>query len=273
MNESEVTRGAKTMGRRAATLGYLAKGILYLMMGGLTLQAALGLGSAHVDQNVVLLRLFTQPFGRYILIIMAVGLASYAFWRVMQAFFDPDREGKNFLGVINRASYVVVGLGYISMAFAALELSLGMGSNGGSSEQMTKFFTAQILSQPLGSWVVGLIGAFITGLGLYQIYLGYSKRFESTFDETEMTPEERRWALRVGRFGYISRSAVFTVIGIIFIHAAVRYEPEDVGFFGQALRSLSEQPYGVYVIGILGFGLMAYGLYAMVLARYRRIDW
>jgi hypothetical protein len=274
MNKSEVKRGAKTMGRRAATLGYLAKGILYILMGGLTLQAALGMGSTRVDQNVVLLRIFTQPFGRYTLIALAVGLGSYAVWRVMQAFFDPDKEGKDLFGVINRTSYVITGLGYVGMAFAALELSLGTGTgSGGGSEQVTRILTAQILAYPLCSLVVGLVGAFITGLGIYQIYLGYSVRFEHAFEEAEMEPAERRWAIRLGRFGYISRSIVFAVIGVIFIHAALRYSPHEVGFFGQALRSLADQPYGVYIIAVLGLGLMAYGMYAMILARYRRIDW
>jgi hypothetical protein len=272
MNKSQVENGAKNVGRRAAVIGYLAKGILWFLMGGLTLQAALGMGSARVDQNVVLLRLFAQPFGKYTLIVLAIGLGSYAVWRVMQAFFDPDNQGKDFIGIVNRASYVVTGLGYIGMAFAAFELSTGSGSGGGS-EQITRVMTARILTYPLGSLLVGLVGAFITGLGLYQIYLGYSTRFEHAFEEAEMTPEERRWAIHIGRFGFISRSIVFSVIGIIFIHAAIRYEPHQVGFFGQALRSLSEQPYGVYIIGVLGLGLMAYGVYSMVLARYRRIDW
>lgn len=272
MNKRSIKKEAKNAGRRAATLGYLAKGVLWVLMGGLTLQAAFGIGSPRVDQNVVLLRLFSQPFGRYTLIVLAIGLGSYAFWRIMQAFFDPDRLGKDFLGVVNRAGYVIAGLGYAGMAFAALELSMGNGSSG-SSEKMTQLLTAQLLSFPLGSWIVGLIGAAITGLGIYQVYLGYSSRFEKTFEEGDMTPQERRWAIRIGRFGHISRSTVIAVIGIIFIHAAIQYEPDEVGFFGQALRSLSDQPYGVYIIGVLGLGLMAFGVYSMVLARYRRIDW
>jgi hypothetical protein len=272
MNKAHVKKEAKNVGQRAARLGYLAKGIMWIMMGGLTLQAALGMGSPRVDQNVVLLRLFAQPFGKYLLIAFAIGLISYALWRVMQAFFDPDHHGKNFIGVVNRASFVITGLGYAGMAFAAIELSLGTGSGGGS-EQVTRLMTAQVLKYPLGSLLVGLIGLFITGLGIYQIYLGYSTRFERSFKEAEMTPEERRWAIRIGRFGHISRSIVFSVIGIIFIHAALKYQPNEVGFFGQALRSLSDQPYGVYIIGVLGIGMMAFGVYSMVLARYRRIDW
>jgi hypothetical protein len=272
MDKSTVKKGAKVVGGRAARVGYIAKGILYLLMGGLTLQAAFGMGSARVDQNVVLLRLFAQPFGEYALIALAVGLGSYAAWRVLQALFDHDHHGKDFLGLVNRAGYAITGLGYAGMAFAALELWMGTGSGGGG-ERFTRLLTAQILSYPLGSLVVGTIGACITGLGLYQIYLGYHVRFEHAFEEKEMTQEEHDWAIRIGRFGYMSRSVVFSVIGIIFIHAALRYSPHEVGFFGQALRSLADQPYGIYIIGVLGIGMMAYGMYALVLARYRKIEW
>jgi hypothetical protein len=271
-DKRQLKKTAKNVGRIAAKVGYLAKGIMWLLMGVLTLQAALGMGSTRVDQNVVLLRLFAQPFGHYALIAMALGLAGYAIWRAMQAFFDPDHHGKDFIGIANRVGYVVTALGYVGMAFAAIELSMGVGS-GSSSEQTTRSLTAQALTHPLGIYLVGIVGVFIAGLGLYQVYLGISTRFERDFEKQEMTPEERRWAIRIGRFGYISRSIVFATIGVIFIHAALRYSPEDVGFFGQALRSLSEQPYGIYVIGILGLGLMAHGIYSMVLARYRRIHW
>jgi hypothetical protein len=271
-DKSQLKKAAKKVARVAAKVGYLAKGIMWLLMGVLTLQAALGISSTRVDQNVVLLRLFAQPFGHYALIAMALGLAGYAIWRALQAFFDPDDHGKDFSGLANRIGYFVTALGYVGMAFAAIELSMGMGS-GGSSEQTTRSLTAQALTHPLGIYLVGIVGVFITGLGLYQVYLGISTRFERDFEHQEMTPEERRWAIRIGRYGYISRSIIFATIGIIFIHAALRYSPEEVGFFGQALRSLSDQPYGVYIIGVLGVGLMAHGLYALVLARYRRINW
>jgi Domain of Unknown Function (DUF1206) len=127
------------------------------------------------------------------------------------------------------------------------------------------------LAQPFGQWLVGTVGAFVIGLAIYQFYEAYKAKFRQKLKLDEMSSAERTWIVRTGRFGLAARGVVFVVIGFFFIQAARQSNPDRAIGLGGALTSLEQQPYGSLVLGIVAIGLIAYGLYYIVQARYRYI--
>ena len=105
---------------------------------------------------------------------MAVGLIGYVIWRFVQAIKDPENKGTDAKGLAQRVGYAVNGLIYAGLALSAVQIILG---SGGGNSNSTQDWTARLLSQPFGQWLVGTVGAFIIGLGFYQFYLAFSGKF------------------------------------------------------------------------------------------------
>lgn len=253
---------------RLARLGFAAKGIVYALVGLLAAQAAFGAGGQKTDTQGVLQTIVNQPFGKLLLSVVAIGLFGYALWRVVEGVTDPDRKGSDAKGLLQRGSYIVNGLVYAGLALTAVRIILG---SGGGSSNASRDWTARLLSQPFGQWLVGTIGALIIGIGIYQFYDAYKAKFRQKLKLNEMSSTERTWIVRTGRFGLAARGVVFAVIGFFFIQAARQSNPNQAVGLGGALTSLEQQPYGSWVLGIVAIGLIAYGLYYIVQARYRHI--
>src|SRR5690606_37124869 len=114
-------------------------------------------------------------------------------------------------------------------------------------------------------------GAALVLFALAQIYQAWTTDFMRHLRITEMTASQRRWATRLGRLGLFSRGVVFTIIGSGLVQAALNVSPGETKDMGGALRGLGAQPYGAVLLGIIAAGLLAYGAYELVEARFRRI--
>jgi hypothetical protein len=192
-------------------------------------------------------------------------------WRFVEAIKDPEHKNHDDAkGWARRVGAGISGLIYASLAFSAIGLIMGSGNSGsGSSSQQD--WTARVLSQPFGQWLVGLVGAFIIGLGFYQMYKAYKAKFRKEMKLREMSPTEETWATRIGRFGIAARGIVFVIIGFFLLQAARQSDPNQVRGLDGALQALAQQPYGPWLLGIVALGLLAYGIYMGVQARYARI--
>ncbi|MFN2431870.1 MAG: DUF1206 domain-containing protein [Gemmatimonadota bacterium] len=254
---------------RLARFGYAAKGVVYVLVGGLAALGALRAGGRTTGARGALTTLLDEPLGSLALWIVAVGLFGYVLWRFVQAFKDPDRHGTDLKGLGLRGFFVVNGLIYLSLALGALALARGDGGGGGG-DQYTEW-TARVMSQPHGRLLVGLGGAVVVGVGLYQFYRAYTAKFRKRLKTREMGSTEDRWATRIGRFGFAARGVTFALIGMFLISAALHANPGEARGLDGALRALEEQPLGPWLLGIVAVGLVAYGVFQMVVAKYRRI--
>ncbi|HRW05740.1 MAG TPA: DUF1206 domain-containing protein [Caldilineaceae bacterium] len=253
-----------------ARFGYAAKGLVYITIGALAVQVAIGSGGRTTGPAGALASLSHQPFGQILLILVAVGLFGYALWRFVQSWVDPEHEGSNAKGIVKRIGYAVSGIIYAAFGIEAVRLVLGSG--GGSNEsQQASDWTARLMSQPFGIWLVGIVGAIVIGTGLYQFYRAYSAKFREVLKLHEMNANEERWATRAGRLGFAARGVVYSIIGIFLVIAAMHANPDEAVGIGEALQKLAQQPYGPWLLGLVAIGLVAYGFFAIVLARYRRI--
>jgi hypothetical protein len=253
---------------RLARFGYAAKGIVYSLIGLLAVQTVIGAGGQTTDAQGALKTISRQPLGQFLLLLIGIGLIGYVVWRFVQAIQDPEHHGSDGKGIAQRLGYGISGIIYAGLAWTALQLAFG-GSSGGNSNS-TQDWTARLLSQPFGRWLVGLLGAFIIGLGIYQLYKAYTAKFRNKLKLREMSHEEETWAMRTGRCGLAARGIVFGLIGIFLIQAARQYDPNQAIGLDGALQTLAQQPYGPWLLGIVALGLVAYGIYMIVQARYRR---
>src|SRR4028118_1418727 len=249
---------------KLARLGYAAKGIVYAIVGVLAVQAAFGSGGGTTNTKGALSAIAAQPFGKFLLILLTIGLIGYVIWSFVQAIKDPEHKGDDAKSLARRLGYGITGLIYAGLAVSAMRLIMGSGGgSGGNSEQD---WTARLLSQPFGQWLVGLIGAFVIGLGFYQLYKAYKAKFRKQMKLQEMSPNEETWATRIGRFGEAARGVVFTIIGFFLLEAARQSDPNQARGLDGALQSLAEQPPGPCLLGIAALAPVAQGIRTGVLA-------
>lgn len=264
----DAARWASPWVRRLARFGYAAKGVVYIVMGALAVFAAAGLGGSTTDQSGVFRAIASVPLGRVLLGFVAVGLSGYVLWRVLQAVADPDGEGAEPRAVAKRLGYAGSALLNASLAFGAARLVLG-GSGGGSFA--SESWTASLLAWPLGWLVVAAVGAGVVGGGLYQIYEAYHAEFRKYLKLGEMGEKTDDWIEHGGRFGVAARGVVFCIVGGFLVLAALQSDAQEVRGLGGALAVVLQQPFGPYLLAVVAFGLVAYGLLMIAVARYRRI--
>jgi hypothetical protein len=226
---------------RFARFGYAAKGVVYFIIGLLAMQTALGVGSKTTDTSDPLQIIVTQPFGKFLLGVVAVGLIGYVVWRFTQAFMDPEYQGTDAKRVVQRLAYAISGLSYAGLALTAGQLMVGSGGNNSSWKQD---WTARLLAQPFGKWLVGIIGAIVIGVGLSYVYRAYTAEFRERFKLAEMSNAQVKWATHVGRFGVAARGIAFGLIGILVMQAALQSDPNEARGLGGALEVLAQEPLG-----------------------------
>ncbi|MGI9061230.1 MAG: DUF1206 domain-containing protein [Ktedonobacteraceae bacterium] len=254
-----------------ARLGYAIKGVVYIIIGFLAVQLAAGVGGKTTDQKGALQAISALPFGKFLLVIMVVGLFAFAIWCFIQAIFDTEAKGKKAKGIIARVGYAIVGIAYAALGYGALQLLLGAGSAGKSSTTSTQDWTATLLKQPFGVALVVILGLVILGVAVYLYSKAYTGKFQNRLSLTSLRAQVRRFVVGLGRFGYAALGVVFTIIGIFMIVAAAQHNPNDAKGLDSALQELTHQPFGQLLLGIVALGLIAYGIYSFAEARYRRI--
>ena len=270
--EGEARRATRKAGpwiEGVARSGYAAYGVVYVLVGVLSVRAAFGGGGKTAGQEGALQTILLALLGRALLGLVALGLLGYAVWQLFQGVLDPDNEGGDAGGVIKRADHVVNGLFHAALAVSVGRVALGTG--GGDSGGGPDDWTATLLQQPLGRWLVGAVGAAVFAIGLFQLYRAYDARFMEKLKPGEMGPREKRWTRRAGRLGHAARGVVFLVIGVFLVQAALQFDAQEARGLGGALSALAAQPFGPYLLGLVALGLVAFGLFMFVVARYRRI--
>ena len=250
--------------------GYAAKGVVYLIVGGLAVQAALGHGGQTTDQQGAMRQIAEAPFGRSLLVVVAIGLLGYALWQIVRAALDTEHKGTDAKGVLMRSVYAGVAVIYAGLAWSALRMAMGVGSGEGSTEK-AQGWTTWLIDQPFGVWLVGLVGAAVVLNGLYQLYRAFKSRLTEDLNLMDLGAEHHDLITRAGRAGYAARGVAFMMIGGFLISAAVHHDPGEAQGLDGALTTLASQPFGPYLLGLVAAGLAAYGIFALVEARYRRM--
>ncbi len=251
-----------------ARWGYGARGVVYCLVGSLALLAAFGAGGQTGGSRSALLSLVGRPFGQTILVLVALGLVGFAVWRVLEAVTDADREGSSWKGYAIRGAHLLSGLIYGGLAVSAFGIVLGS-AGGGNEDAAARDWTAWLLSQPFGQWLTAVGGIAIAGAGLGFIWLAWTGQ---VMKHLVCDAQTARWAVVLGRLGFAARGVVFVMIGGFLVLAAIRSNSAQVKGLGGSLETLEQQPYGWILLALVAAGLLAFGVFGIVQALYRRID-
>lgn len=253
---------------KAARAGFATKGVLYLILGGLTLSAIFGRGHSIPQNQQSVMREIgeqPQPFGEGLLVLTAAGLFAYAVFRFLQAAVDIDNKGKSKKALIKRVGYAVSGLLHAGLGVTALQLL------GNARPGSTKTTVAKVLAEPAGSWLVGIGGAFIIVFGMVQLKKAVTLSFERDLKTYKMTAEERSVVRALGRAGLAARGIVFPIIGYFLIEAALASDASKAKNIGGAMAQLTRGGGGIGLLAVVAAGLAAFGIFQLAVAKYRRI--
>jgi hypothetical protein len=255
---------------RLARVGFVAKALLYITVGWLAAQAALGDGGRTTGSRGALSTLLQQPLGRVLLALIALGLFGYAAWRIVEGVADAERKGTDAKGLALRGSYVSRGIIHLLLGVSAARMAMGAGGSGDDG-QRTESFTARALALPAGEWLVGAAGVAVAGYGLYQLVRAFQAKLSRHLDLAGLTQEAGRWAIHVSRFGIAARGVVFVIGGVFLVRAAMRHDATEAAGAGESLAAIGSGPFGTILLAIVAVGVIAYGIYQLINARYRRI--
>ena len=250
-----------------ARAGLLARGIVYAIIGVLAIKVAIPSTSGDkTDQQGALKEIAQQPFGKWLLVAMAVGLAGYAIWRLVRAGIGhgvEDGEDK----ALDRIGGVVSGISYVILCVAAVEIVIG--SSGGSSSASQQ--TGGVFDWTGGVWLVGIAGVFTIGAGLEDGYKAIKKKFLEKAKTDEMGAGMKTWYTRIGMAGHLARMVVVVLIGYFLLKAAIEFDPKNAVSLDGALAEVGQATYGKFLLGLVAAGLITFGAFSALDARYRKV--
>jgi hypothetical protein len=247
-----------------ARLGLVAKGVHYIMIGALAALAALGHGGkADADKHDAMATLIRAPFGRVLIGVIALGLAGYALWKFFEGILDPEHRG-----TVKRIGSVALGIVTAALAYSAAMLALA-NRHASSGSDKSEHWTARALALPYGVYLLWAVAGGFVLYGLYQLACAIRAKLEDNLDLSQLSGGVRRAVVGISRFGIAARGVVFCTIGVLLGRAAERHDPEAAGGLRDSLRELIAL--GRWPFVAIALGLVAYGLYELVNARYRRI--
>jgi Domain of Unknown Function (DUF1206) len=253
---------------RFMRFGFIVRGVIYLVIGVIALRLAFGIRGAAMSQTGAIVTIGHQPFGIILLVSVCVGLAGYSLWRAVCAALDPLHEGHSLGGLVNRAGFASSAMAYAALLVVTIRFIMGSHPHGTTSYA----WITQLLAKPYGAWLIGIAGlATIVGSVIGEIVPGIRGSFRSDLDLARRSDSEHRWAMRMGRIGIITRGIVFAIIGIYLVAAAFHANPHHQTGTDGALLGLARQPFGLALLAGAGIGLIIFGVFSMMCARWWRM--
>ncbi len=238
-------RGLRGAGRwivGLARVGFVAKGVVYIVIGVIAAGVALGMRRRFADAGGALRILVAEPFGRVLLVVVSVGLLGFAAWQTVAAALDVERRGARLNGIAARVGFAVSAVVHAVLGIDALRLALSDRAGPRGTDPI-RYWTTRLLLAPHGTWIVALAGVVVILFGLDQIRRAYVGDVVADL-ELPAGGAAGRWAVRVGRLGEAARGVILLVIG---------------GFL-----------YGPWLLAAVAVGLAAFGVLQILSARYRR---
>jgi hypothetical protein len=254
----------ETLGR----VGLVGKGVLYAVIGLLAIQLALG-DAADTSQSGAIEWIGSQPFGKFLLVALTVALFALAAWRFLDAVTGDPVEGSE---AKDRVKYAVQGVVYLALAVVALSATIAnwngssTSSQSGGDSQSQQQATAVVLDWPAGRWLVAAVGLAVIGFALHQVK---EHVLDQAFAE-RLSVGEDHWITTFGRAGYLARSIIWVMVGWFFIQAGLTYDASEAEGLSAALQTLAGEGWGRFLLWLVAVGLLAFGLFTIAEAKYRR---
>lgn len=271
MNTSSLSPKAKWI-KPMAKAGLIAKGSVYCLTGLMTLLALLSIGDSKTgdaDKGGVFKMVHEQPLGKVLLAIIAVGLLCYAIWRIIMAIKNTEDKDDDAKGIGTRIVYLFSGLVYLSLFGIALRLVLHNKKSSGNSRQQ---LASELLDKPWGIWLVAIVAFGMVAVGIVQIYRAVSGKYKKYVQRAHFSNQSHQSLLiKAGMAGYIARGIVWLIVGWLFLKAAINSNAREAGDMGSAFQWLRDSAYGDILLAVVSLGLVCYGVFMFLRARYQPI--
>jgi hypothetical protein len=247
--------------------GYVAEGVVYVLVGAFALVAALEPSQPDGPRGAFA-KLAAAPFGHAMLALLALGLAAFVLWQGALGILDPEhrRDRRTIKRCAVRVGYLLNGALHGVLVGEAAWLLLGFGAapDAGRSQAV---WTGRAMALPLGRWVIAASGVGIALFGLFQLYCAVSRNKTERVDLTHT--RLRGVIITLGIFGFLARGVLFGLIGVLLIDAARRYDTTYATGIAGALSALRRQEYGHWQLGTVAVGLISYGIFQVIKEPYR----
>jgi hypothetical protein len=250
-----------------ARSGYVARGLLYGIIGYLAIRLAQGQGSQPAGQQGALRTIESQPGGRALLVLMAIGLGGYAIWRIALAFVGETPEAGRH-SALERIGALGSGIAYAVFCLLAVDLLRGSSTNASQGPHKA---ASGVLGWPGGRELVGAAGALLLVVAAYQAYMGLSRRFLKESKTNEMGPTVKKAFTVLGVVGITARAVVFALIGVFILKAAIDYNSREAVGLDGALARLAAHNSGTALLSFVASGLIVFGVYSFLDARFHKI--
>lgn len=252
-----------------ARFGFIAKAVLYGTIGALAALAAVHRGGGTTDTRGAMAPLVGSTSGRVLLGGMAIGLLGYALWRLIEGLLDPERRGTGLKALAVRASFIVRGMVHALLGYTAARFALGARGGGAGGGEQGREATRTAFQLPAGEALVWGAALCVAGYGLYQLYRAAAAKLGKQLDTATMSRQAGHWVVGLSRFGIAARGLVFIALGWTLTLAARRHDASETGGLREALDAIREL--GRWPFLAVAVGLIAYGIFQLLNARYRRI--
>jgi hypothetical protein len=271
---SQVTQGAKAAGRsetarKVVLFGWAAKGVVYVALAYLVLQMAFGQASQDASTTGALRLIAQSAPGKIVMVVLGLGLLAFAVGRILEVttLAGPQIDGKE------KVKAVVLAVLYTSLALTAFSIvglagSGGGGGGGGGKEQQGSAF---LLGLPGGRILVGLVGLAVIAYGAKQVHSGVKQEFLGTLRTGQMSSGLRSAVEKLGTAAYVTKGAILALVGWFFLQSAITFDPDEAKGLDAALQEIAAETWGQVVLTMVAIGLLAYGVFAFVESRYRRV--
>ena len=271
------TSRAKYAARRAgnsryvdwlARAGFIARGVMYALIGILALEIAFGNSGHKADQSGAVRVVASTPFGEVLLWLLVIGFAGMALWRLSEALYGgPGPDGRKASSRLI-AGFKAVLYGFI--AFGIAKYALGLGAPKSSNKQSVDL-TSTAMRAPGGRILVGIVGLVLIGVGAWLAWRAFQRKFLDDLRTGEMSPQTRKVVTFLGRFGGIARGIVFGAAGLFLLIAAVTAKAHEAKGIDATLRAFTKTPAGPWLLVLVAIGLIMFGAFSLCEARWRRV--
>lgn len=253
----------------ACRFGYAARGFVYLSIGAIALFAALEL-APEAEGSMGALRAWAQwPLGFVLLWVTGLGLYGFAGWRLLQSVFDADRQGTAMKAILTRLGQAISGAVYGGLGYSVFGALDTLEDLAEPEDQAAEQAAAeQALAMPGGEWAIAAVCVFVFAAGVANIV----KALRGNLDERLVCQDRLSEAAGlIGRIGYGARGVAFLTAGTMLARAGLHASAEEAAGLGDALQALERAPLGSPLLVLVALGLVAFGLFALLEARYRII--
>ena len=248
-------------------LGYAAKGVVYFLIGILAIEAAILPERKAVGTYKALKYLSGQPLGSILLCLLAFCLGGYVLRRFLQAVIYPGHSPKlSWTSAFQRTGYIMSSISYAGVAYSALSIVFKLGKYNDTIEESVE----KLFMHPIGEYIVFIGGIGVIGIGFGYLYGAYTGSYVSKFTADDMDSRLKYCVKLMGKLGIASRGIAFVVTGVCLTIASIVSNSDFAGGLQNAFQVLADQPLGWLWLGSIGTGFMAYGIYMLAAARYRR---